>query len=81
MRFYIEATSCYSDNELIKKFPILKDYKLQTVDKYTTVEIGDFQELFKLIDKIGFGVIINRASYRDRFGEPRLEIYDDFREF
>lgn len=83
MRFYIKASSCRYDCDVPKDYSILHNYGLQMEGKLASIEIKDLQELYELVNKVDYPIIISNNIYdpkRGRIDAPTLEIYDDYRE-
>lgn len=85
MKFVIEATYCYNEEQLLKTYPFLREYGFETVEvdhklrkeKVSYIYINSLEELLQLYEQCGEEIVITRNLYTD---EKCIEIYDGYRE-
>lgn len=70
MKFILTATSVWSGENILKKYPILEKYNIEQNYK-TYITINSLEDLIKLSKDVENELIID---------EDNIEIYDDYRE-
>lgn len=78
MKFYINSTWNGSSKQLLKKYPVLSQFKITTENDKMYITLDTVEEIAKLIETVHNPVILD---YDDLFVKGwRAEIYDDYRE-
>lgn len=77
MKFRIEATSIWSDSDLIDRYPMLEKFNYEFTGKVAYVVINTLEELIELMNTAKEELIIKRHWGTD---ELTVEIYDSYRE-
>jgi hypothetical protein len=82
MKYRVYASSCWYEERTLDEYPCLKDFGLEIMkdgnDSSLYIVLNTIEELMRLIESVGFSVIVHHAIDDD--GEPSIEIYDDWRE-
>lgn len=78
MKFYINSTWNGSSKQLLKKYPVLSQFKITTENDKMYITLDTVEEIAELIETVHNPVILD---YDDLFVKGwRAEIYDDYRE-
>lgn len=78
MKFYINSTWNGSSKQLLKKYPVLSQFKITTENDKMYITLDTVEEIAKLIETVHNPVVLD---YDALFVKGwRVEIYDDYRE-
>lgn len=78
MKFYINSTWNGSSKQLLKKYPVLSQFKITTENDKMYITLDTVEEIAKLIETVHNPVILD---YDALFVKGwRAEIYDYYRE-
>lgn len=78
MKFRLHTVWLTESKEILKKYPTLKEFSIETVGDKLYITLKDLEDLTKLSVKCG--AIILFSEIESILGEPTIEIYDDYRE-
>lgn len=77
MEFQIYRTTCSGMKDLLKKYPVLGNYKLKQTKDGVVITISSLKMLSQLSLDIGEEIIIGKSGWDVK---DSIEIYDDYRE-
>jgi len=77
MKFRLHTVWLRESKEILKKYPTLKEFSIETVGDNLYITLKDLEDLTKLSAKYGEIILSSENSI---YGEPTIEIYDDYRE-
>ena len=77
MKFRLHTVWLRESKEILKKYPTLKEFSIETVGDNLYITLKGLEDLTKLSEKYG-AIILFSSEYI--YGEPTIEIYDDYRE-
>ena len=78
MKFYINSTWNGSSKQLLKKYPVLSQFKITTENDKMYITLDTIEEIAELIEAVHNPVILEHENLFNLGW--RAEIYDDYRE-
>lgn len=77
MKFRLHTTWLTESKEILRKYPTLKKFSIETVGDNLYITLKGFEDLIKLSKRYG-ELIISAGNVCD--SEDSIEIYDSYRE-
>lgn len=78
MKFRLNTVCLTESKEILRKYPTLKEFPIETVGDKLYITLKDLEDLTKLSKRYGELIISASNAYCDN--EDSIEIYDGYRE-